>query len=68
MALRHHILRDRAEKSLGDPGATVRPEAEEVSAETLGFLPDRGGNIRRLDDGDLGLHTAVGGVSGNQRT
>ena len=68
LALRHNALRDRAEDGLGQSRAAVRTDADQVSAETLGFLPDNFGNIACLDHGDLSLDSARGGVRRNLRT
>jgi hypothetical protein len=46
----------------------VRADADQVSAETLGFLPDTFGNIAFLDYGDLSLDSARGGVRRHLRT
>src|SRR4030095_14392710 len=37
-------------------------DADQVSAETLGFLPNRFGDIALLNYGDLSLDSARGGV------
>ena len=46
----------------------MRADADQVSAEPLGLLPNRFGNIAFLDYSDLSLDSACGGVRRHLRT